>query len=963
MFVVPAKGLQRKSVFMCAKSSKSKGQQPSSHPPISLVIPITQLPDSIPGWRGAVEELIDQWQASLQVMIYGIQLEDTDLQEDESMKGLLEKGAVTYRTGFQSTGAALQAASREASHPHLVTWNGNNSLKPLTLRSWYAKLSKGLPHKAIVTGHRETPDKSSRKALESEEGKGVNWFRGLTSLRLQDPGTPLKCYPTELAAYIFQQLPANQPYFEAAALHWASLEGIELTPIATKPKLEDLEFHTAKSSASGAGAALRFKWHYQLKHPFQVISKGESPSRPQFMRKAQHGLKLAFSLLLIALFIAMPLLSFDYGATGDENLQDNYGEKLVDYYLSLGSDKSALNYKDLYLYGGLFEFVASGTADIINPLIEGNYRYEIRHVLNAMVGFLAILFTGLLGKYLGGWRGGLLALLMLVISPRFFGHAMNNPKDIPFAAFYIMGTYFLVKLLAELPRPDKRTMGWLIVAIGAAISVRIGGLLLIAYLGMFLLVALFRQRSGLEWNTYFQRIVRIGLITGIGGYLAGLIFWPYGHQNPFLNPFRALSNMSDFPTVISVLFEGEVIQSANVPWYYLLKYLVYTAPLFALLGFALMVLLIPFWKPKRQLYWYWPVLFAAVFPVVYIIYKGSNLYDGMRQALFIYPPFVLAGSFAFNHLYERWRAKGPQLGITAVLAALGAIPLWFMLTEHPNQVVYYNSIAGGVDGAYGQYELDYWGNSTKQAANKLGSEILADGQPDSMVQVKANFAHGVRSVLLRQSDSIKVQYASYKERSRKDWDYAVFVHRFIPPRILNNYWPPKGTFDQITVNSTPVTTILKRENYNALNGFRDLENQDFQKAIQHFEAYRQYNPENASVLSALAQSYARTQQLQKAQKAAEQALNISPGNFQALGVMGRVYQQNGQTDRAIRIYERAVNMNRGYAMGYYQLGRLYYQKRQPRKALQYLSALRQVRPGLYKRAQPLVKRCRKMARQ
>ncbi len=947
---------------MCAKSNKSKGQKPSSHPPISLVVPITQLPASIPGWQVAIEDIIEQWQASLQVLVYGIQLEDPDLKEDESIKVLSEKGNVSYHTGFQSTGEALQAASKEAQHPHIVTWTGNNSLRPVTLRSLYAKLSHGLPDQAIVTAHREITDKSSRKALQSEEGKGVNWFRGLTSLRHQDPGTPLKCYPKEVAAYIFQQLPAHQPYFEAAALHWASLEGIELTPITTKPHLEDLESHTAKSSASGAGAAIRFKWHYQLKHPFHALLRGEQPRRPEFMRKAQHSLKLAFSLLLVALFIAMPLLSFDYGATGDENLQDNYGEKLVDYYLSLGEDQSALNYKDLYLYGGLFEFLASGSADLINPMIKGDYRYEIRHVLNALVGFLAILFTALLGRYLGGWRGGLLALLMLVLSPRFFGHCMNNPKDIPFAAFYIMGIYFLIKLLAELPKPDKRTLGWLIVAIGASISVRIGGLLLIAYLGLFLLVAVFRQFSSDRFS-FFRQLVKTGLLAGIGGYLAGLIFWPYGHQNPFLNPFRALENMSDFPTVISVLFEGEVIQSSSVPWYYILQFLVYTAPLFALIAFGLMVVLLPGWRPKKQVYWLWPVIFAALFPVLYIIYKGSNLYDGMRQALFIYPPFILAGAMAVNQLFDRFQKWAPRLLIGGGLTALMAVPFWFMVTNHPNQVVYYNSLAGGLEGAYGEYELDYWGNSTKQAAHKLTSEILANGQPDSMIQVKANFAHGVRSVLLRQSDSIKVQYASYKNRSRKDWDYAVFVHRFIPPRVLKNYWPPKGTIHQITVNETAVTTILKRKNYNALNGFRDLQNQNFRKAIQHFEAYRQYNPKNASVLSALAKSYARTQQLQKAQKAAEQALNISPGNFQALGVMGRVYQQNGQTDRAIRIYERAVKVNRGYAMGYYQLGQLYYQKRQPRKALQYLSALRQVRPGLYKRAQPLVKRCRKMARQ
>lgn len=948
---------------MSAKSRKSKGQPASAHPPVTLAIPVTALPATIDGWYAEIDAMIQQWHGDLAILVYGVGLSDEELKKDESLVALANKTDLFYQGGFQYEGEALQAAANNAEHPYLVTWTRNNTIKPGTLRSWTGRFPNGLPDKAIVLGQRELPDKKTRHSLKAIEGNGDSRFRGFTNMRLTDPGSPLKCYPTSLAQYLFSQLPASQAYFEAAALHWATHEGIAVQQITVKPDLQNPAVHTEQPKSSPVWSSLVFKFHYQLLHPFRAIRKEEQPERPPFMGKAHNGMKLAFSTLLILLFIGMPLLSFDYGVTGDENLQHNYGKKLLDYYFSFGSDKSALNYKDLYLYGGLFEFFASGTAKLIDPLVEGKYTYEIRHVLNALTGFIAILFTALLGKYLGSWRGGLLALLMLVFSPRFFGHAMNNPKDIPFAAFYIMGIYFLIKLLAELPKPDKRTIGWLIVAIGASISVRIGGLLLIAYMGLFLLVALFRQQVDLDRGNFFRRIVRIGLITGIGGYLAGLIFWPYGHQNPFLNPFRALSNMSDFPTVISVLFEGQIIQSSNVPWYYLLKYLVFTAPLFALMGFGLMLILIPFWKPKQQLYWYWPVLFAAIFPVVYIIYKDANLYDGMRQALFIYPPFVLAGSFAFRHLYERFHQWGPQLVISGGLASLMAIPAWFMVSEHPNQVVYYNGISGGLEEAYGQYELDYWGNSTKQAANKLVERIQENGTPDSTITVQANFRLGSAVVLDRNLDSIQVNYGSYKERSRKEWDYAIFVHRFIPPRKLKNYWPPKGTVDQVKVNGTAITTIVKRNNYHDLKGFRHLENREFRKAIADFEAYREYNPQNARVLSALARAYARTQQLNKAQQAAQQALKISPGNPRSLGILGMAYQQRGQTDKAIRYFEKAIKGNRGYAMGYYQLGQLYYQKRQPRRALRYLNALRQVRPSLYKRASSLVERCRKMARQ
>jgi hypothetical protein len=42
-----------------------------------------------------------------------------------------------------------------------------------------------------------------------------------------------------------------------------------------------------------------------------------------------------------------------------------------------------------------------------------------------------------------------------------------------------------------------------------------------------------------------------------------------------------------------------------------------------------------------------------------------------------------------------------------------------MINLHPYQYVYYNQIAGGLKGANGKYETDYWGNSYKESTLKL----------------------------------------------------------------------------------------------------------------------------------------------------------------------------------------------------------------------------------------------------
>ena len=65
----------------------------------------------------------------------------------------------------------------------------------------------------------------------------------------------------------------------------------------------------------------------------------------------------------------------------------------------------------------------------------------------------------------------------------------NNPKDIPFAAGMVWGTYHLVRLVPALPRPPLQLVAKLGAAIGLALGVRVGGLLLVCYLGVLLVVS------------------------------------------------------------------------------------------------------------------------------------------------------------------------------------------------------------------------------------------------------------------------------------------------------------------------------------------------------------------------------------------------------------------------------------------------------------------------------------------
>ncbi|NJN77101.1 MAG: phospholipid carrier-dependent glycosyltransferase [Saprospiraceae bacterium] len=271
--------------------------------------------------------------------------------------------------------------------------------------------------------------------------------------------------------------------------------------------------------------------------------------------------RFLFAALMVVLLFLMPILSSDFGISGDEYAQKVYGEFIVEHFDTDGAFKAtkeeypdyegqdALTMKpNLWLYGGGFDYMAAK----INDWFPAYDDYNVRHFLNALTGFLLIFFTGLLGKELtNSWRMGFLAALLAVLSPRIFGHSMMNPKDIPFAAAYMLAMVNIIRIVKQLPNPSLKPMFYTALGIAFAISIRIGGLLLVGLLGLFVIIA-FLWRSDLR-----KQLLNIKMVGGLAlklfvviilGYLGGLLFWPYALESLIDNPLNALSEMTNFST-------------------------------------------------------------------------------------------------------------------------------------------------------------------------------------------------------------------------------------------------------------------------------------------------------------------------------------------------------------------------------------------------------------------------------
>src|SRR4029453_16955127 len=108
----------------------------------------------------------------------------------------------------------------------------------------------------------------------------------------------------------------------------------------------------------------------------------------------------------------------------------------------------------------------------------------VRHLLNAFVGWLGIVLCGLLAARLFGPTTALLAMVLLTATPRYFGHSMNNPKDIPFAAAATLVLYVLCRLRERPPFFTYRTALAMALSLGLALNIRPGALLFLVYLSV-----------------------------------------------------------------------------------------------------------------------------------------------------------------------------------------------------------------------------------------------------------------------------------------------------------------------------------------------------------------------------------------------------------------------------------------------------------------------------------------------
>ncbi|MBS0534107.1 MAG: glycosyltransferase family 39 protein [Proteobacteria bacterium] len=489
-----------------------------------------------------------------------------------------------------------------------------------------------------------------------------------------------------------------------------------------------------------------------------------------------------YDVAVAALFVTLTVLVLAtfhvYAITNDEPVQQRYGELIVAYYASAFKDQALFHFVNLYLYGGLFD----GIAVLIQRALPMIDPYAIRHLLCAFIGLGGIGAAWATARMVAGPRAAAIAAFALAVCGPWYGSMFNHTKDIPFAAAMMGATYFLLRAVRDLPRPRWHDVAGFGLLLGAALGIRVLGLLMVGYVALAIFVhgPAWRANAG-KAIEYASRSVTAMLPAFVIAYLIMIVAWPWSALSP-LNPIRGLVDFGQFHYQIRTLLGGHIYEMANVPRWYVPAYLLFKLPLLIVAGAVVSVVFI-IWPRRgaeaaasRRRNETLILAVIAAFPVLCEVIDRGPAFTGLRHFLFVVPVFAVLTGIGLDWLLTRcaairlWLARAAALAIVALLG-------WntgTLIVLHPYEYLFFNPLVGGLPGAAGRYDGDYWVTIMPEAVDDLEAYV-------AKLDAKGHHTHrykvavcGERLPFEKEANS-RLQWVS-------DWTKAEF---FIAPTHMN----------------------------------------------------------------------------------------------------------------------------------------------------------------------------------
>jgi tetratricopeptide (TPR) repeat protein len=597
-----------------------------------------------------------------------------------------------------------------------------------------------------------------------------------------------------------------------------------------------------------------------------------------------------FVALAGVVLLAMLFVATQSGVTGDEFIDSHHGKYSLKYYAE--GDTTFMDYSNVMeVYGVYFQKYFGSGYEIIPAIVVkyfglSQHEYLIRHLLCAFLGFLFMLFAALTARTLKNSLLACITLLIMALTPTVFGLSMFATKDLPMAAGFSIAIFAFVRIFKRLPCLKWQDLALAIAGIALATSVRIGGLMLIGYLGvgaLFALIANRQLRASLLSKPYAPLCKVIFMLGGVAliGPLLGLCLYPNFFKEGFMHIQKAFSVVSNHPMRITMLWDGKLINSLELPDGYLLKSFFFTVPIFASAAFCLFFCNVrSVWKTMDKAS-VLLLLFTVLFPFTYISY-GSHVYNGWRHLTFTYSSFaILVAVGVYQTLFwVKSKAYAPvwRYAVSGVLAvSMGAVLVW-MAKNHRYTYAYYNAF---VPEPYMKYDLDYYETTNTVALDWLVANELKERKDTVLVGVKNRNA--IYYAQSRGYENVKMSQISYRNFAEEDIEYAILSIQFIPSNVLKTSFPPKGVIHTETINGKPICVVVKKDNRDA-RGVQAVRRNRVEEGMKLLEEAYEYDPRNFGIWFWMGYGYFQQQKYSECIRFFTAYVNFWPASSEQIGL-------------------------------------------------------------------------------
>lgn len=390
-------------------------------------------------------------------------------------------------------------------------------------------------------------------------------------------------------------------------------------------------------------------------------------------------------------------------------------------------------------------------------LINDIDSYRIYGVLLASITVGLIFYWASL---LYGKISGLVAALALSLYPLYWAEShFNTEKDIPQTAFW---TFFMFSFWKGITTKNWK---WIIatgiffgLALGTKLNIIFASVVIVPWFLIYLFKGKGFVKNTLELIKEKKTIISLMLIPALG-LLTIYALWPYLWQDPLRGFFKMLGFYQTIGTTSAVNYSLLGLNTFPIKW------ILYTTPIVTLILTVLGLVLYIFNFKKDKDYTTFLFILWLFIPIARVIVPGSSIYGGVRQIMEFIPAMALVSAYGFYKLTKRLNSK-----FSILLSIVIFVPIFTkIISIHPNENVYFNSLIGGLSGAKNS-GIKYWGFSFGSPYRQAAKWLNLNAPKQSKIVYTYDLIPNLPRIWLRQDLDL---YNAYRSGYLQEGEYAI----------------------------------------------------------------------------------------------------------------------------------------------------------------------------------------------